>query len=132
MKKLIKNEICGDVNSAQMYCSRKTGQMLRLLFIYSTWTLTACEGENAWKKKKEGENVETEMQRSKRQPKHTHRTVSSEKIWRKAFSWFFFFSRSDLPFFRSSPESHGLDALCWSGGCNDVGEGEKKTNEEKI
>ena len=55
-----------------------------------------------------------------------HRTVSSEKIWRKAFSWFFFFSRSDLPFFRSSPESHGLDALCWSGGCNDVGEGEKK------
>ena len=39
-----------------------------------------------------------------------HRTVSSEKIWRKAFSWFFF-SRSDLPFFHSSPESHGLDAF---------------------
>ena len=38
----------------------------------------------------------------------------------------FFFSRSDLPFFRSSPESHGLDALCWSGGCNDVGERKKK------
>ena len=55
-----------------------------------------------------------------------HRTVSSEKIWRKAFSWFFFFSRSDLPFFRSSRESHGLDALCWSGGCNDVGERKKK------
>ena len=39
-----------------------------------------------------------------------HRTVSSEKIWRKAFSWFVF-SRSDLPFFHSSPESHGLDAF---------------------
>ena len=39
-----------------------------------------------------------------------HRTVSSEKIWRKAFSWFFF-SRSDLPFFHSSSESHGLDAF---------------------
>ena len=39
-----------------------------------------------------------------------HRIVSSEKIWRKAFSWFFF-SRSDLPFFHSSPESYGLDAF---------------------
>ena len=31
MKKLIKNEICGSVNSASVHCSRKTGQMLRLL-----------------------------------------------------------------------------------------------------
>ena len=73
MKKLIKNEICGSVNSARMHYSRKTGQMLQLLFMYSTWIVAACEGENAWKKKKKkGENVETETQRSKRQPKHTH------------------------------------------------------------
>ena len=39
MKKLIKNEICESVNSARMHCSRKTGQMLRLLFMYSTWTV---------------------------------------------------------------------------------------------
>ena len=79
MKKLIKNEICESVNSARMHCSRKTGQMLRLLFMYGTWTVAACEGENEWKKKrkKKGENVETETQRSKRQPKHTHSPQST-------------------------------------------------------
>ena len=41
MKKLIKNEVCGSVNSTRMYCSQKTGQMLRLLFMYRTWTVTA-------------------------------------------------------------------------------------------
>ena len=64
-EKIDKNEICGSVNSAEMHCSRKTGQMLQLLFMYSTWTVVACEGENAWKKKKkikkEGENAETEQ-----------------------------------------------------------------------
>ena len=51
MKKLIKNEICGSVNSAWMHSSRKTSQKLRLLFIYRTWTVTSV-GEKAWKKKK--------------------------------------------------------------------------------
>ena len=72
MKKLIKNEIFGSVNSARMHCSWKAGQKLRLLFMYRTWTVAAC-GEKTCdkKKKKKGENVETETQRSKRQPKHT-------------------------------------------------------------
>ena len=35
MKKLIKNKIYGSVNSTQIYYSRKTGQILRLLFMYS-------------------------------------------------------------------------------------------------
>ena len=32
MKKLMKNEICGSVNSAQMHCSLWKSQHLRLLF----------------------------------------------------------------------------------------------------
>ena len=54
MKKLIKNEICGSVNSARMYCSRKTGQKLRLLFMYRTWTI-AASGEKTREKKKKKE-----------------------------------------------------------------------------
>ena len=42
MKKLLKNEVCGSVNSAQMYYSRKT------------WSTTAT-GEK--KKKRERENA---------------------------------------------------------------------------
>ena len=70
MKKLIKNEIYGFVNSARMHCSRKTGQKLRLLFMYHTGTVAACGGKMCEKKKekkkeKKGENAET--QRSKMQ-----------------------------------------------------------------
>ena len=36
-------------------------------------------GKTREKKKKEGENVETETQRSKRQPKHTHSVRSGRK-----------------------------------------------------
>ena len=52
MKKLIKNKICGSVNSTRMYCSRKTGQMLRLLFMYRTWTVAASGRKRVKKKKK--------------------------------------------------------------------------------
>ena len=34
-EKIDKNKICGSVNSARMHYSRKSGQMLRLLFMYS-------------------------------------------------------------------------------------------------
>ena len=34
-----------------MHCSQKTGQKLRLLFIYRTWTVPLVGG-NTWKKKK--------------------------------------------------------------------------------
>ena len=57
MKKLIKNEICGSVNSARMHCSRKTSQKLRLLFMYCTWTVAAC-GEKMREKEKKWENAE--------------------------------------------------------------------------
>ena len=67
-EKLIKNEICGSVNSAQMYCSRKTGQKLLLLFMYRTWTV-AASGEKTREKKKEKENAETETQQT---PTQTH------------------------------------------------------------
>ena len=55
MKKLIKNEICGSVNNAYMHCSRKTGQKLRLLFMYRTWIVAACGGKRVKKKKKKKE-----------------------------------------------------------------------------
>ena len=45
-EKINKNEICGSVNSARMHSSRKTGQKLRLLFMYRQL------GEKAWKKEK--------------------------------------------------------------------------------
>ena len=51
MKKLIKNEIYGFVNSARMHCSWKTGQKLRLLFMYHTGTVAACGGKMCEKKK---------------------------------------------------------------------------------
>ena len=53
MKKLIKNKIYGSVNSTRMYCSRKTGQMLRLLFMYRTLTVAANGEKTREKKKKE-------------------------------------------------------------------------------
>ena len=84
MKKLIKNEICGSVNSARMHCSRKTGQMLRLLFMYSTWTVAACEGENVWKKKKK--------KKEKTQKRNTGNATLYPNITNISFSIFNFFS----------------------------------------
>ena len=75
MKKLIKNEICGSVNSARMYCSRKTGQKLRLLFMYRTWTVAASEKKTREKKKKTKENAETETQQT---PTQTHTKTHSK------------------------------------------------------
>ena len=50
--------------------SRKTGQKLRLLFIYRTWTLAASGGKTREKKKKKkNENAETETQQT---PTQTH------------------------------------------------------------
>ena len=72
MKKLIKNEICGSVNSARMYYSRKTDQKLRLLFMYRTWTV-ATSGEKTREKKKKKKGKTQKLKRSKRQPKHTRR-----------------------------------------------------------
>ena len=52
MKKLIKKENCGSINSAWMHCSQKIGQKLWLLFMYRTWTVAACGGKTREKKKK--------------------------------------------------------------------------------
>ena len=80
MKKLIKNEICGSMNSTRMYCSQKTGQMLRLLFMYRTWTV-AASGEKTRekkkrKKKKEKENAAAETQEMRTQT-HTYNHCQS-------------------------------------------------------
>ena len=72
MKKLIKNKICGSVNSARMHCSQK-GQKLRLLFMYRTWTVTACGEKTREKKKKRGE---TQKQNADANPNITY-------IWHK-------------------------------------------------
>ena len=65
MKKLIKNEICGSVNSARMHCSRKTDQKLQLLFMYRTWTVPSVGGKGV-KKKKKKEGKCRNLKRSKR------------------------------------------------------------------
>ena len=54
MKNLIKNEICGSVNSARMHCSRKTGQKLRLLYMNGSRLFLGGGGETRAKKKKRG------------------------------------------------------------------------------
>ena len=82
MKKLIKNEICESVNSARMYCSRKTGQKLRLLFIYRTWTV-AASGEKTREKKK---------RKKKENAKHTLSVCLDPRFEpTSAFCFFFFF-----------------------------------------
>ena len=92
MKKLIKNEICGSVNSTRMHYSRKTGQKLQLLFMYRTWTVAACGGENAWKKKKKGKRIN--LKRSKRGSKLCHSVCLGWRLLRcvsvSTFSPFFF------------------------------------------
>ena len=45
--------------------------------MYRTWTVAAYGEKMREKKKKKGENVETETQRSKRQPKHSLSEVES-------------------------------------------------------
>ena len=78
MKKLIKNEICGFVNSAWMHSSWKTGQKLRLLFIYRTWTVPHVGGKGG------------NLKRSKRGSKlcHSHcRIKVSSKYEDKSWSW---------------------------------------------
>ena len=71
MKKLIKNKIYGSVNNTRMYCSRKTGQMLRLLFMYRTWTVAASGRKRVKIKKKKKKNAATETQETRTQT-HTH------------------------------------------------------------
>ena len=71
MKKLIKNEICGSMNSTRMYCSQKTSQMLRLLFMYRTWTVATSGEKTREKKKKKKKRKTPQLKRRKREPKHT-------------------------------------------------------------
>ena len=55
MKKLLKHEICGSMNSARCalidWKKGKKSQTLRLLFMHSAWTVAASL-TNAWKEKK--------------------------------------------------------------------------------
>ena len=59
-----KNEICGSVNSAQMHCSRTTGQKLWLLFIYRTWIVPPVGGKGVGKKEKEGKTQKLKTQQT--------------------------------------------------------------------
>ena len=77
MKKLIKNEICGSVNSTWMHCLRKTGQKLRLLFMYRTWTVPPVGGKGVKKKKRKGKR--RNLKCSKRESKLCH--IRPIKIW---------------------------------------------------
>ena len=53
-------------------------QCIRLLFMYSTWTVAACEGGKRVKKKK---NAETETQRSRRwNQTHTKIQIFGNKV----------------------------------------------------
>ena len=89
MKKLIKNEICGFVNSARMHCSWKTSQKLRLLFIYSTWTVAACWRKRRAKKKK-GKRKKLKRSKMQRGSKLSH-IVQSISKWRYYFILFFIY-----------------------------------------
>ena len=59
MKKLIKNKICGSVNSTRMYCSRKTGQMLRLHIPYMNSSRKWEKTREKKKKKKKRKTQQT-------------------------------------------------------------------------
>ena len=56
MKKLIKNEICGSVNSAQMHCSLKKVNICGYCSLNSSCTPPKTR-ENKKKKKKKNENA---------------------------------------------------------------------------
>ena len=59
MKKLIKNKICGSVNSTRMYCSRKTGQMFAAT-VHVPYMNSSRKWEQTREKKKKKENAATE------------------------------------------------------------------------
>ena len=52
MKKLIKNEICGSMNSAQMHCSLEKVNICGYCSCNSAWTVTALHQKRVKKKKK--------------------------------------------------------------------------------
>ena len=73
MKKLIKNEICGSVNSARMHCSQKRSKVA--VTVHVPYMNSNCLwGENAWKKKKK--RGETQKQNADANPNITY-------IWHK-------------------------------------------------
>ena len=57
MKKLLKSEICGSVNSAQMHCSPWKSQHLRLLFNEQCMNNSHITPETREKKKKNAETL---------------------------------------------------------------------------
>ena len=69
MKKLIKNEICGYVNSTRIYCLYKTGPKLRLL-LHEQQPLVGKSREKK-KKKKKGKRRNAQQQKRKRYPNIT-------------------------------------------------------------
>ena len=80
MKKLIKNKICGSVNSTYVYCSWKTGQMLRLLFMYRTWTVAASGRKRVKKKKGKRSKLETQETQETRIQTHTQSLKANAKM----------------------------------------------------
>ena len=66
MKKLIKNKICGSVNSTRMYCSRKTGQMFAAT-VHVPYMNSSRKWEKTREKKKKKENAATETQETRTQ-----------------------------------------------------------------
>ena len=79
MKKLIKNEICGSVNSARMHCSQKRSKVT--VTVHVPYMNSNCLwGENAWKKKKKRGNAET-----KRRRKSKHYLYMAQKMTTPSF-----------------------------------------------
>ena len=50
------------MNSTHIYCSRKTGQILRLLFMYRTWTVAASGRKRVKKKKKKKKGKRSKLE----------------------------------------------------------------------
>ena len=118
MKKLIKNEICGSMNSARMYCSRKNGQKLRLLFMYRTWTVAASGEKTREKKKKKKENAETETQQT--QSKHT---LNKKKYQNCQFLYMYIYIYVHYDFLFSNEETRNAYATTfWHGGVSNNGQ----------
>ena len=73
MKKLIKNEICGSMNSAYIYCSLQiyTVHGRKSTFAITVhWTVTAIL-QNAWKQKKKKKKNKTQLGNADLETKHT-------------------------------------------------------------
>ena len=60
MKKLIKNEICGSMNSAQMHCSLEKVNICGYCSCNSAWTVTAFLQKRVKKKKTQNADGETQ------------------------------------------------------------------------